>query len=124
MRKFSILILLMIFATCFSGENIQMYWTPNLDSDGVRYYRLYWWEGGDTTNFNLTQDSVDVDHIYPRLPEQVSPYKYIQDPWVRAAAIAVDSAGNKSEIAYSPFYQLKEFDTTPPSKMAGLGIRN
>ena len=83
-------------------------WDANPPIDSVAYYRVFWWQGNDTTGITLS--FVDtVNHYYGYDSVVTSPaYSIIYD-YVILGVTAVDIDSLQSDMAVSRLYTYSEF---------------
>lgn len=110
MKKYLIVLLVLIFAIMGCSQSLKIVWSPNPIDERIEKYVIYSFQGDsvDWQNYNdLMLDSIGVVN-HNSLIAQDSTYSfqfYFQENMIiRAGLIAIDSLTRQSDFGLSDFY--------------------
>jgi hypothetical protein len=123
MRYFLSILLLILWVGCElpadnDPKNVIVIWDANPEPD-LSHYEFYFWQSSDSTTWSLSnlQYLYDVPHTFivdSIMTDSIS----ITLDYFAAGAIAVDSAGNKSDMGYSDIWKYYQtFGPSPPESI-------
>ena len=124
MKKLIVLLFAFIIGCNLQGDNnplnLKAVWTPNPADQNVIQYCIYWWQGDDTTAFNVN-DMVCSDSVaHLQVDSLMSLPLAVTFNYVRAGATALSENG-VSPMALTRFYSYFEF--AAPSSPENMRIK-
>jgi len=124
MKKLIVLLFAFIIGCNLQGDNnplnLKAVWTPNPADQNVIQYCIYWWQGDDTTAFNVNEMVCSDSVAHFQVDSLMSLPLAVTFNYVRAGATALSENG-VSPMALTRFYSYFEFAV--PSSPENMRIK-
>jgi len=110
MKAFTIFLFICLFSLCACSQNLRIMWNPNdtADSQGLKHYVVYKWEGDSTQWLNWKIADMDSIGILPHVLNFSGPYEFQtyfdETKIICAGGLAEDSLGRRGKMRLSRFY--------------------
>lgn len=115
MKKLILLFIsILLIAGCdVHGDNdpldLRVVWDPNPPDQGVTRYEVYWWQGDDTTSWNISYMSMIDTVSHADEDSLVSPPFTVTFNFLKSGVKAVNDNG-VSDMGLTRFYSYFEFE--------------